>query len=213
MKNRIFLLITIILLLSCKGELKQEKVIIEEKVKHSKKNEKENAKTDFKKIDCEIESLKSFYSFVKSSRPIYSQDIFMFLADRNPLCKTNSEYGRLENEIIFMLIKVETEEFVLFLGNQPKEIINYILSIIENPVKEDFQLIKLRQKVLDLKADNLEIKEFSMKKNVVRSLDLAIKREIITENERDAMWENNVLQWLFGDNEELKKDLVNKIIT
>ena len=43
-------------------------------------------------------------------------------------------------------------------------------------------------------------------------LDLAIERKIITEDEREDMWENNVLQWLFGDDEKAKQDLVSKIL-
>ena len=43
-------------------------------------------------------------------------------------------------------------------------------------------------------------------------LDLAIDRSIISEDERDAMWEDNVLQWLFGDDNEAKQNLVNKIL-
>ena len=44
-------------------------------------------------------------------------------------------------------------------------------------------------------------------------LDLAIKRNIITQKESDAIWNDNVLQWLHGDNETAKKELVNKIIS
>ncbi|KJD33521.1 amidohydrolase [Tamlana nanhaiensis] len=43
-------------------------------------------------------------------------------------------------------------------------------------------------------------------------LDLAMERDIITETERDAIWEDNVLQWLFGDDVEAKNSLVNKIL-
>ena len=43
-------------------------------------------------------------------------------------------------------------------------------------------------------------------------LDLAIDRNIITQKESDAMWSNNVLQWLLGDNETAKTDLINKIL-
>ncbi len=43
-------------------------------------------------------------------------------------------------------------------------------------------------------------------------LDLAIEREIITEQEREAMWDNNVLQWLFGEDEKAKNELVNLIV-
>ena len=31
-------------------------------------------------------------------------------------------------------------------------------------------------------------------------------------HERDEIWEDNVLQWLFGDDEAGKKELVNKIL-
>jgi len=44
-------------------------------------------------------------------------------------------------------------------------------------------------------------------------LDLAIDRDIINETERDAIWEDNVLQWLFGEDEEAKKSLVNRILS
>ena len=29
---------------------------------------------------------------------------------------------------------------------------------------------------------------------------------------KDEMWEDNVLQWLFGDDEKAKENLVNKIL-
>ena len=44
-------------------------------------------------------------------------------------------------------------------------------------------------------------------------LDLAIDRDIISETERDQMWEENVLQWLFGADEKKKEELVNKILS
>ena len=43
-------------------------------------------------------------------------------------------------------------------------------------------------------------------------LDLAINREIITEDQKNEMWEDNVLRWLFGDDEIKKKNLVDKIL-
>ncbi len=42
-------------------------------------------------------------------------------------------------------------------------------------------------------------------------LDLAIERKIINESERDAIWEDNVVQWLCGDDEQAKKDLIARI--
>jgi aminocarboxymuconate-semialdehyde decarboxylase len=42
-------------------------------------------------------------------------------------------------------------------------------------------------------------------------LDLAIERDIITENQRDAIWEDNVIQWLCGDNQDTKDKLVKRI--
>jgi aminocarboxymuconate-semialdehyde decarboxylase len=43
-------------------------------------------------------------------------------------------------------------------------------------------------------------------------LDLAIEKNIITETEKAEIWENNVLQWLFGDDEKAKQNLVDKIL-
>ena len=43
-------------------------------------------------------------------------------------------------------------------------------------------------------------------------LDLAIDRNIINENERDAIWEDNVVQWLCGDDQEAKSQFMNRII-
>ncbi|HBR53784.1 MAG TPA: amidohydrolase, partial [Flavobacteriaceae bacterium] len=42
-------------------------------------------------------------------------------------------------------------------------------------------------------------------------LDLAKDRKIITDDDADKMWEENVIQWLCGDNEDAKKKLVNRI--
>lgn len=43
-------------------------------------------------------------------------------------------------------------------------------------------------------------------------LDLAMKQNILTTEECDAIWDDNVLQWLFGDDEKGKQDLIKKII-
>ena len=43
-------------------------------------------------------------------------------------------------------------------------------------------------------------------------LDLAVKENIITETEKGQIWEDNVLQWLFGDDEKAKQDLIDKIL-
>lgn len=43
-------------------------------------------------------------------------------------------------------------------------------------------------------------------------LDLAIDRKIITETERDAIWEDNVIQWLCGDNQASKDKLIKRIL-
>jgi aminocarboxymuconate-semialdehyde decarboxylase len=44
-------------------------------------------------------------------------------------------------------------------------------------------------------------------------LDLALERKIITEAESDAIWEDNVIQWLYGDNEAAKQKLINRILS
>jgi aminocarboxymuconate-semialdehyde decarboxylase len=44
-------------------------------------------------------------------------------------------------------------------------------------------------------------------------LDLALEQKIITETEKEEIWSDNVLQWLFGDDQKKKNELVNKIIS
>jgi aminocarboxymuconate-semialdehyde decarboxylase len=44
-------------------------------------------------------------------------------------------------------------------------------------------------------------------------LDLAIRENIITETEKGQIWEDNVLQWLFGDDEVAKQELIKKILS
>ena len=43
-------------------------------------------------------------------------------------------------------------------------------------------------------------------------LDLAIEENIISEEEKEQMWGDNVLQWLFGDDENQKTNLINTIL-
>jgi len=42
-------------------------------------------------------------------------------------------------------------------------------------------------------------------------LDLALERTIITQPEYDAIWEDNVIQWLCGDDVAAKEKLVKRI--
>jgi aminocarboxymuconate-semialdehyde decarboxylase len=44
-------------------------------------------------------------------------------------------------------------------------------------------------------------------------LDLALHEKIITESEKNEIWSDNVLQWLFGEDEAEKEKLVKKIIS
>lgn len=44
-------------------------------------------------------------------------------------------------------------------------------------------------------------------------LDLAVDQKIITKEDQDEMWDHNVLQWLFGEDEKEKEKLVNKILS
>jgi aminocarboxymuconate-semialdehyde decarboxylase len=43
-------------------------------------------------------------------------------------------------------------------------------------------------------------------------LDLAMERKILTPTQCDAIWEDNVIQWLCGDNPKVKQKLVNRIL-
>jgi aminocarboxymuconate-semialdehyde decarboxylase len=43
-------------------------------------------------------------------------------------------------------------------------------------------------------------------------LDLAKDRDIINQTQYDQIWECNTLQWLFGDDEAAKQDLIKKIL-
>ena len=44
-------------------------------------------------------------------------------------------------------------------------------------------------------------------------LDLALERNIINPTQYDAIWEDNVIQWLCGDNQETKDKLVKRILS
>ena len=43
-------------------------------------------------------------------------------------------------------------------------------------------------------------------------LDLAKDRAIINQTQYDQIWENNTLQWLFGNDEKAKQELIDKIL-
>ena len=44
-------------------------------------------------------------------------------------------------------------------------------------------------------------------------LDLAKNQNIINQNQYDDIWEDNVLRWLFGEDQKKIIDLTNKILT
>jgi len=44
-------------------------------------------------------------------------------------------------------------------------------------------------------------------------LDLALERNIITETEKEAIWQDNVIQWLCGNDESAKQKLINRILS
>jgi aminocarboxymuconate-semialdehyde decarboxylase len=44
-------------------------------------------------------------------------------------------------------------------------------------------------------------------------LDLAIDRKLISEAQYDDIWEDNVLRWLFGNDNAQKENLIQKIVS
>ena len=44
-------------------------------------------------------------------------------------------------------------------------------------------------------------------------LDLAMEREIINREQYDAMWCDNVIRWLFGNDETAKKAFVDRVVS
>lgn len=42
-------------------------------------------------------------------------------------------------------------------------------------------------------------------------LDLTLERKIINQKQYDEIWNENVLNWLYGEDEQGKLDLINKI--
>ena len=43
-------------------------------------------------------------------------------------------------------------------------------------------------------------------------LDLALDRKIVTSTEYDAIWDENVVRWLYGDNEKKKEAFKKRIL-
>ena len=43
-------------------------------------------------------------------------------------------------------------------------------------------------------------------------LDLAVERQIINHDQYDEIWEDNVLKWLFGDDQKKIDGLTQKIL-
>jgi aminocarboxymuconate-semialdehyde decarboxylase len=44
-------------------------------------------------------------------------------------------------------------------------------------------------------------------------LDLAVQKEVITTEQFDDIWEKNVLNWLYGDDNQGKQDLRKLILS
>ena len=44
-------------------------------------------------------------------------------------------------------------------------------------------------------------------------LDLALERDIINQEEYDDIWERNVIQWLYGDDTDATKKLIQRILS
>jgi aminocarboxymuconate-semialdehyde decarboxylase len=57
-----------------------------------------------------------------------------------------------------------------------------------------------------------EMESISQSSYPGKILDLAMERNIINQTEYDDIWENNVLQWLFGDDAAAKEKLVDQIL-
>ena len=64
----------------------------------------------------------------------------------------------------------------------------------------------------ELKKINRILSEFKSIDTDQDILDLAIERDIITEQERDEIWEDNVIQWLCGNDQVAKDNLVKRIL-
>lgn len=176
MKKILIYLIFIIPFLACKEKNEKVKQIeflqkdiidnqIESKPKVENKFESINEK------ECDISSLIRFDSIIEYRERLYGQDIFMFFANMNPACKSNIKYYEFENKIVLKILKSEPKDFVLLLDGQTEDIINYVLSIIENPIDKNINLKNPLSIISNLKNNEIKIKS-----RVIKSINITINK-------------------------------------
>jgi len=102
-------------------------------------NEPEKVK---QKLDCNVKRIVIIDSLIDNRVKLNDQNYTMFFANINPKCSNNVEYSEINNELIHKVLYTNPNKFVTFLGriSKKKEIMDYVLEQLENPVNDGIDL-------------------------------------------------------------------------
>ena len=153
------------ILISCKQkETDNDSKIIE--------NKEENVVSD-KSSNCELKTLITINSLLEKDSELNDQNYADFFANMSPECSNNIEYTEFNNELFFKMLESNPEKFIESLRKESKkkEILEFVLTQLQNPINDGIELKEIHQKLDETIMEDNKIKEL-----VSESIDIAIEK-------------------------------------
>ncbi|GGF69552.1 hypothetical protein [Wenyingzhuangia marina] len=123
------------------------------------------------KSSCNIKTLLKIDSLIEINSKLSDNEYSTFFSNIDPNCSINIEYSEFTNELIFKILETNPEKFISFLNYVPveKEILEYLLNQLQNPISDTINLNEIASKLKETKTENSQLKKL-----VLNSISTAI---------------------------------------
>ena len=93
-------------------------------------------------VQCDIARIVKYDSLIQIREVPRQQDVAIIFMAVNPACSNNVEYSEVLNEVLFKVLKNNTNAFVsqLHHQSQKKDILGYVISELEYPLLDHVDL-------------------------------------------------------------------------
>lgn len=120
--------------------------------------------------NCDSCWASNFSNIATDIKNVTEPELKKFLYCCNEECSNNVEFSEFSNGILYRLLQEKTTLIITVLENTKDIDINYILSMIENPIDDGIDLKKTRE-IIELEQLNSELKN-----RLIESINIAIKK-------------------------------------
>jgi len=110
---------------------------------------------------CNTKFLVKLDSILEARKSLQEKHVAIYFRNMGSECSTNVEFSQMNNELMFKILRLETEKFIAILGVQSKKRIthDYVITELENPIHDGIDLDEVLTQIDRVTVDDTVTKK------------------------------------------------------